>query len=516
MTYVRKNVYELGGDWADPILWYARGVAALSTRALADVTSWRFYGGIHGFYKPYWESYGYLTSSDKMPSQADIDLYWNQCQHSTWYFLPWHRGYLITFEQTVRAAIEALGGPKDWALPYWNYFPDKQNFLPPAFDSPVWPGTGTNPLYVAARFGPKTGGHWYIPKSVINLNAMNEPKFTGTGSGAASGFGGLDTGFNHGGGPFGQLESQPHNIIHSTLGGTNPNPPNLPGLMATPPLAALDPIFWLHHANIDRLWESWVKAVVIPPHTDPVEKNWLDGPPPPNRRFAVPKPDGKAWHFSPGDVNDISKLDYTYDTLVPGAAIPSFAERLTRLGMSPSVVQSKQGVAAMTVGKNVELVGANRGSLQLVGAEAQTSVELDPGVRQKVAASLTAAAKAVSPEAARPDRVFLNLENVRGTADGTVFQVYVNLPQGADPAQHPELLAGSAALFGVREASLPDEKHAGQGLTFVLDISSIVDNLHLNNALNANKLDIRILPLNPVSAEANITVGRVSVFREGQ
>jgi tyrosinase len=215
-------------------------------------------------------------------------------------------------------------------------------------------------------------------------------------------------------------------------------------------------------------------------------------------------------------VNDISKLDYTYDTLVPGAAIPSFAERLTRLGMSPSVVQSKQGVAAMTVGKNVELVGANRGSLQLVGAEAQTSVELDPGVRQKVAASLTAAAKAVSPEAARPDRVFLNLENVRGTADGTVFQVYVNLPQGADPAQHPELLAGSAALFGVREASLPDEKHAGQGLTFVLDISSIVDNLHLNNALNANKLDIRILPLNPVSAEANVTVGRVSVFREGQ
>ena len=23
MAYTRKNVWELGGDWADPILWYA-------------------------------------------------------------------------------------------------------------------------------------------------------------------------------------------------------------------------------------------------------------------------------------------------------------------------------------------------------------------------------------------------------------------------------------------------------------------------------------------------------------
>jgi hypothetical protein len=38
MTFTRKNVWELGGDWADPILWYARGVNALKVRAVFEIT----------------------------------------------------------------------------------------------------------------------------------------------------------------------------------------------------------------------------------------------------------------------------------------------------------------------------------------------------------------------------------------------------------------------------------------------------------------------------------------------
>jgi hypothetical protein len=29
--------------------------------------------------------------------------------------------------------------------------------------------------------------------------------------------------------------------------------------MVRPETAAQDPIFWLHHANIDRLWERWLQ-----------------------------------------------------------------------------------------------------------------------------------------------------------------------------------------------------------------------------------------------------------------
>jgi hypothetical protein len=36
MTYTRRNVWDLGSDWAEPILWYARGVQAMKQRALAE------------------------------------------------------------------------------------------------------------------------------------------------------------------------------------------------------------------------------------------------------------------------------------------------------------------------------------------------------------------------------------------------------------------------------------------------------------------------------------------------
>jgi tyrosinase len=161
-------------------------------------------------------------------------------------------------------------------------------------------------------------------------------------------------------------------------------------------------------------------------------------------------------------------------------------------------------------GKNVELVGANRESLRITGSDARTSVQLDSGARQKLSESLAMVAGAA------PDRVFLNLENVRGLADSTAFNVYVGLPDGATPADHPERLAGSIALFGVRKASLADEEHAGQGLTFVLDITNIVDELHLNNALDVDTLAVQIVPVKPVAEDAQVSIGRVSIFRQGR
>ena len=49
----------------------------------------------------------------------------NQCQHISWFFLPWHRMYLFFFESICRSIIQ---GPPDvpdaikatWALPYWD------------------------------------------------------------------------------------------------------------------------------------------------------------------------------------------------------------------------------------------------------------------------------------------------------------------------------------------------------------------------------------------------------------
>ena len=165
----------------------------------------------------------------------------------------------------------------------------------------------------------------------------------------------------------------------------------------------------------------------------------------------------------------------------------------------------------MIPGKNMELVGASQEAVPIKRAGASTAVKLDPGARAKVSASLATAA-----ESAAPDRVFLNLENVRGTHDASVLSVYINLPEGAKPADHSELLAGSVGLFGLRKASFKDDKHGGEGLNFVLDITKIVDALHLRNALDVDSLRVTIVPHRPVPDQAQITVGRISIYRKGQ
>src|SRR5262249_960538 len=114
-----------------------------------------------------------------------------------------------------------------------------------------------------------------------------------------------------------------------------------------------------------------------------------------------------------------------------------------------------------------------------------------------------------------PDRIFLNLENVRGLNDATAFNVYINLPEGADPAQHPDNLAGSIALFGVRKATRGSDRHSGDGLTFVLEITHVIDTLHLAGALDAPQLHVRLVPLKPVPEAAQVSIGRISVFRQG-
>ena len=74
------------------------------------------------------------------------------------------------------------------------------------------------------------------------------------------------TGFAHQGPAFGELEAS------AARPGARPGGRRASGLMTDPNTAALDPIFWLHHANIDRLWEVWnIGGGAKPDH-----QRWLD------------------------------------------------------------------------------------------------------------------------------------------------------------------------------------------------------------------------------------------------
>ncbi|MFI4976633.1 MAG: hypothetical protein ACHP84_19025, partial [Caulobacterales bacterium] len=161
-----------------------------------------------------------------------------------------------------------------------------------------------------------------------------------------------------------------------------------------------------------------------------------------------------------------------------------------------------------------EMMGATAAPLALGPAPVETDVSLDAAVAAKTRRSFAPDAIAASTTG-EPDRIYLNLENIRGFNDAATFYVYVNLPQGADPAAHPECLAGPISLFGVRKASAPDGEQAGNGVSEVLDITRIVDALHLSGAA-LDHLKVTFTPGPHVKAGDRITVGRVSVYREGE
>ena len=94
-------------------------------------------------------------------------------------------------------------------------------------------------------------------------------------------------------------------MVHVLVGGSDAN--QNPGLMSDPDLAGLDPIFWLHHANIDRLWEVWRQEQTS--QGNPTDANWLQGPPAAGgRAFVMPMPAGQSWTYTPSDMIDLTKL----------------------------------------------------------------------------------------------------------------------------------------------------------------------------------------------------------------
>jgi tyrosinase len=541
-NYIRNNSWNNGGDFSNSdLLWYAKGVGKMMSRALNDPASWWFYAAIHGEYVnpktawyvtppafPDWEFITLLPNvpASPLPSQGTQNLYWNQCQHGSWYFLPWHRGYLLSLEAQLRQDIISLGGPTTWALPYWSYFGGtngSQYQMPPAFAVKTLPDGSANPLYVVMRYGPDGDANIYIPTPTGEAAHPGDPNYTNggvtdgcmsnnlyTGADAQTpppGFGGPESGFAHFGSPHGGIESNPHDLVHVYVG--NAPDPNSPifGLMADPGIAALDPIFYLHHANIDRMWAVWNASG----NSNPTDPNWLNGPS--TRRFAMPVPGTAPWYYTPMQMSNLRVLNYTYQelpTLLP-ALIPALAQRLTLLGApAPGPVErAKIRLAAPTLPTQTELLGANEGPLHIQGRVSQTSVKLDSGVKSKVIQSLAAPS-----ETALPDNVYLKLENVRGTSDATVLGVYVNLPENAKPRDSRKFLAGHVALFGLRRASVKDGGHGGEGLTFLLDVTPIIDELHLAKTLDVGSLRVSIVPSRALSTKADITVGRISLYRQ--
>ena len=83
--------------------------------------------------------------------------------------------------------------------------------------------------------------------------------------------------------------------------------------------------------------------------------NWLNGP---ARQFVMPTPGGQPWHYTPGQVANLSSLDYSYQELAaePGPPSPILAQRLAMLGASAGEQEkAKRGPATRAIPRQTEL-----------------------------------------------------------------------------------------------------------------------------------------------------------------
>ncbi len=145
-------------------------------------------------------------------------------------FLPWHRVFLSQLEQQLQ------GFYSDVTIPYWDWSKPDEHCVPDWLEYfsltvnimvPIAQDGVTMPLTTTVNRAPLSRDE--LAQFVSNLDAvMKLETYTDFATG---------------------LEKI-HNRVHSWVGGTM-------FLLETAPA---DPLFWMHHANVDRIWWQWQQS----------------------------------------------------------------------------------------------------------------------------------------------------------------------------------------------------------------------------------------------------------------
>jgi hypothetical protein len=196
---VRRNAFTMANN--DPILvGYRTAITRMRALPTEDPCSWTYQAAIHG--------------TTIVPALTA----WNSCHTNANFFWAWHRMYLYWFERIVRKH----SGMYDWALPYWDWANPAQRQLPPAFR------VVGSALYDASRTAAMNSGAGSISLA--------------TGTAVTTAYANLNYFLAQ------SAINGPHGSVHGAVNGN----------MCCVVSAAQDPIFWLHHSNVDRQWNIWL------------------------------------------------------------------------------------------------------------------------------------------------------------------------------------------------------------------------------------------------------------------
>jgi tyrosinase len=190
----------------------------------------------------FWHARSMMTLTP--PEQSD-----RNAAHSGPAFLPWHRYMLLRLEEYLRTATEDDG----FRLPYWDWSADAERTDPT--QSPLWSNTllgrflqpdfevrigmnASGQLVRVSRGLARDLGSGALPSRADVSGVLAEPTYdTAPFNSDAPGFRNRLEGW---------LGPAMHNGVHVWVGGdmefsTSPN----------------DPVFYLHHCNVDRIWSAW-------------------------------------------------------------------------------------------------------------------------------------------------------------------------------------------------------------------------------------------------------------------
>jgi Common central domain of tyrosinase len=420
-----------------------------------DPRGWLFQANIHGT----------ITGSD--PS-------WNRCRHASWHFLSWHRAYVYYFERILR---EASGDP-ELTLPYWDWTDAAAQGLPAAFTDPQ------SPLFESQRSMNQAGTTLAPSIRSTAIDALNLRTFL-----PAPGFSGFGVASSQGTGK-GALEQPPHDGVHVLVGGDD-------GLMTDPRTAARDPIFWVHHCNVDRLWEVWLRKGGG--RANPTASAWLNE----SISRLFDETGNAAPAVTASQLQTTAGLNYTYDKLTaPVAATGSEtgATVVTEPGKT-DVAATVEKTSVTNTPKNIELSGDKVKEItSKVGVTSATGDE---------------------------KKILLRLQGVSvDRPTGSIYEVYLNLPTPPEEASSTSPhFVGVITLFG----SVPDAKalredhsdHAAAGATgeeFLFDVTKMLRTL-ARNSVDLTKLNVTVLPRSAsvegkprkVESKATVKIDKISL-----
>lgn len=360
------------------------------------------------------EIYGNPAAGSPQAAWKDAAMKcWATCTHSSPYFTTWHRWYLYYFERICREMCKDTS----FMLPYWNYASNigsslqlPAKFMDPnarlifddrglGFANPQ----GTGPQNVAMN----NGG--YMPYPLINYGPCLTAKVmfpSDTNFAAPSPPPNNPAYYNMG--LTGRLECVPHDMVHDSVG----------GWMGNVPAAAGDPVFFVHHCQIDRLYASWEAEPGVSYNwgnspTQPSEQTWKDR----TAYFANEK--GKLVQVKLGGAINTEALGYKYDNLAAPPPVPVAA-----VAAAPA--------AAPAVAVRLAAMRSNNFSVGSGGGT--TTLAPEPG--------LTAGA---APSNATTTLVLAGIKLLRRPP--APLSVFINLPKGTAPELNSPYYVGTLNLF---------------------------------------------------------------------